>query len=91
VEERDTSQLEGIVHVDGAHMSGRKRKPRVKLPSTKRQARDRVPRDEDPQHRNRRIVMVLRQLGPPGQGAVRTIVEVVPAENEEHVQALSGK
>ncbi len=90
VEERDVAPLEGVVHIDGAHMSGRKRKPRVKEPATKRQARDRIPRDEDPKHKNRRIVMVMRQLSDvPGQGAVRTIVEVVPAENEIHVKALT--
>jgi len=43
VEERDISQLEGVVHIDAAHMSGRERKPRVKDPASKRQARDKIP------------------------------------------------
>lgn len=36
--------------------------------------------------------MVLRQLSPErGKGAVRTIVEIVPVEDERHVSALSRK
>jgi hypothetical protein len=92
VEGRDTSPLEGIIHMEGAHMSGRKRKPQVKVATTKRQARDKIPRDEDPTHNNRRIVMVMRQLSDvPGGGAIRSVIEVVPAENVEHVTALARK
>lgn len=92
VETTDRSQLAGTIHMDGAHVSGRKRKPRVKLPSTKKQARDRVPFSDDPQHRNRRIVMVMREVSDePGAGALRSIVQVVPAESAEYVRGLVRK
>ncbi len=56
--------------------------------ATERQARDRVPFEEDALHKNRRIVMPLRQVGENGEGAVRTIVAVVPKETAEHVEPL---
>ncbi|WP_186510766.1 IS1595 family transposase [Caenimonas sedimenti] len=88
IEATSTLPLEGVVHIDGAHVSGRIRKPRVKTPSTKRQARDRVPFEEDVLHKNRRIIMTMRQAGEDGEGAVRTIVAVVPRESAEHVEPL---
>ncbi|CAN7646514.1 hypothetical protein LJR084_005091 [Variovorax sp. LjRoot84] len=56
------TQLDGIVHMDGAHVSGRVRKPRVKKPATKTQARDRIDVSANPTHPNRRIVMVIREV-----------------------------
>jgi transposase-like protein len=91
IETTSTIPLEGVVHVDGAHVSGRLRKPRVKTPATKRQARDRVPFEEDALHKNRRIIMTMRQAGKDGEGAVRTIVAVVPRESAEHVEPLIRK
>ena len=40
---------------------------------------------------NKRATFVMRQRGEPGQGAVRTIVEVIKAENERDVTALVKK
>ncbi len=91
IESSNQDQMSGLVHIDGAHVSGRIRKPRVKMPDTKRQARDRVPFEEDAKHRNRRIVMVLRQASDSGNGAVRTVVAVVPRESAEHVEPLIKK
>lgn len=91
VEATNTLPLKGVVDIDGAHVSGRIRKPRVKTPSTKRQARDRVPFEEDALHKNRRIIMTMRQAGSKGEGAVRTIVAVVPRESAEHVEPLVRK
>ena len=36
IENSSSVPLEGLVHIDGAHVSGRIRKPRVKTPATKR-------------------------------------------------------
>ena len=88
IENSSSVPLEGLVHIDGAHVSGRIRKPRVKTPATKRQARDRVPFEEDAQHTNRRIIMTLRQVDQNGAGAIRTVVAVVPKETAEHVEPL---
>lgn len=67
-------KLSGVVEVDGAHFSGRRRKPRKKrLPLTREQMTDvplkysRQHRAKDrphyfPYHPNRRIVMVLREV-----------------------------
>jgi hypothetical protein len=82
--------LDGMVQIDGAHVSGRLRKPRKKVYASKTQARDRIGFADNPTHPNRRIVMVLRQLSDePGAGAIRTIVHVVQAENEVTAQALT--
>lgn len=61
--------MEGEVQMDGAHLSGKIRKPRVKKAATKTQARDKLPHSAFPKHPNRRIVMVIRQSSPEkGQG-----------------------
>jgi hypothetical protein len=91
IENSSSVPLEGVVHIDGAHVSGRIRKPRVKTPSTKRQARDRVPFEADAFHKNRRIVMVMREVGAKGEGAIRTVVAVVSKETAEHVEPLIRK
>lgn len=83
--------VQGLVHVDGAHVSGAIRKPRVKDPASKRQARDRVPYEASAFHPNRRIVMTIRQVGEKGEGATKTIVAVVPREIAEHVLPLIRK
>lgn len=88
----DKEPMEGLVQIDGAHLSGRIRKPRKIVKSTKKQARDKVPFAAGPKHPNRRIVMVLRQVDPNGKvGAVRTIVEIVKAENAENAEALAAR
>lgn len=91
-EQEKKQQLEGLVQVDGAHVSGRIRKPRVKKKASKTQARDRIPKEANPFHPNRRIVMVMRQVSPtPGVGATRTVVQVVRAEDSAIARALAKK
>lgn len=91
IEHRDTRQVEGTVHVDGAHFGGRARKPRFKSKKSKTQLRARVGRTAFPQHPNRRIVMAIRQLSKfRGLGATRTIVEIVPAEDDAHCSKLGS-
>lgn len=84
--------MEGEVQMDGAHVSGKIRKPRVKKPANKTQARDKLPHSAFPKHPNRRIVMVIRQVAPEkGKGAVRSIVDIVQAESEEAIGKLAKK
>jgi len=88
----DKEPLNGLIHIDGAHVSGRKRKPRVKVKNAKYQARDKLPFSNDDQHPNRRIVMVMRQVDPTGgTGSIRTIVEIVPTETAEWANKLAKK
>jgi len=46
----DWTPLEGLIHMDGAHVSGRIHKPRTKSPAMKTQARDRFPKKAYPCH-----------------------------------------
>lgn len=92
IQEERKGKLEGLVQVDGAHVSGRIRKPRVKKASTKTQARDRIPKEANAFHPNRRIVMVLREVSKNrGEGSVRTVVEIVRAEDSQTARALAAK
>jgi transposase-like protein len=87
---RDLEPMDGLVHIDGAHFSGRVRKPRKKRPDKPQQHRSRVPRTANHWHPNRRIIMVVRQCSTKkGRGAVRTIVECVPAEDVTAVNLLA--
>jgi hypothetical protein len=85
-------QLDGLVHVDGAHVSGRARKPRVKVPTNEAQARDRIDVAANPTHPNRRIVIVMRKVSENrGIGGLRTIVEVTRGETAQVARALAKK
>jgi hypothetical protein len=85
-------QLDGLVHVDGAHVSGRVRKPRVKVPTNQAQARDRIDVAANPTHPNRRIVIVLRKVSEErGVGGLRTVVEVTRGETAEVARSLAKK
>lgn len=73
-------KLSGLIEMDGAHFSGRKRKPRKKKPRPtpeqrtevpakySRQLRAKNPPTAFPHHPNRRIVMVLREVSPEKTG-----------------------
>ncbi len=83
---------DAVVQMDGAHLSGKFRKPRVKKPTTKTQARDKLPHSAFPQHPNRRIVMVIREVAnEKRKGSVRSIVDIVQAEDEAAVVRLARK
>jgi len=89
---RNLEPLECHVELDGAHFSGRIRKPRVITKASKTPARSKQGKTSHATHRNRRIVMVLREISPiKGNGAIRTIVEVVRSENETHVKPLARR
>lgn len=89
---RDLSPLERHAEIDGGHFSGRVRKPRKKIKATAMPARAKQGKSWYATHPNRRIVMVLREISPVrGEGATRTIVEVVPSESEAYVTPLARK
>lgn len=104
-------QLSGIVEIDGAHVSGRVRKPRkikkskpehkTKVPKKWRvkdedtpveQLRDKVDPSANPQHPNRRVVLVMRMMDPRRKrGAMRTITAIVRSENKEDINRVIKK
>lgn len=92
-----SEQLKGTIQIDGCHLSGRPRKGRVKrkrdpnIPNKYRQHRSKYPSQAFHFHKNRRIVIVLREILRPGQGAGRTIVEVCKSENARDAEALAKK
>jgi transposase-like protein len=89
---RNLRPLERHAEIDGGHFSGRIRKPRKKVKATAMPARAKQGKSWYATHPNRRIVMVLREVSPVrGQGATRTIVEIVPAEAETYVTPLARR
>lgn len=115
----DQTPLSGVIEIDGAHFSGRIRKGRKKRPTARQrgelevpkkwgvpsgQHRTKVPYWAYPNNKNRRIVIVLRQISqettgaynkytdkPIGKGAERTVVAVCESENAQDIQMLVRK
>ncbi len=101
---RDLTPLQGLIHIDGAHFCGRPRKTDRGRGKKKMKASQRLRISDvaSAYHRNRRIVIVLRELytrndegGKPhpvkGMGARRTIVEFTKGESAENVMALAHR
>jgi transposase-like protein len=101
-ENRDTTPLRGIVHIDGAHFCGKPRRPNIRKKITSvivnSRLRNRKASIIPPQKgqilepwneeklRNRRIVLVMREVSPlKGIGATKTRVVVVHSESSNHV------
>lgn len=90
-------KLTGTIEIDGAHVSGRPRKGRRKkkrdpsIPKRYRQHRSKYPSQAFHFHKNRRIVMVLRQKSERYPGAVRTVVEICRSENARDAEAIARK
>lgn len=109
-ETQDKTQLEGVVQIDGGHFCGKPRKPNKRTKANPAHVNSRLngrkqsiipvknfsnlePWNQE-KLRNRRIVVVLRQLYPEGSegvGAVRTITEVVLAEDAQRVLPMLNK
>ncbi|MCL4430250.1 MAG: IS1595 family transposase, partial [Chloroflexi bacterium] len=101
----DKSPVSGTIHIDGGHFGGKPRsgqfrnkaKPeaiaeKIKLGKSQGARRSRMSRaNYERRKRNRRIVMVIRQLGEMGKGALRTIVEVAHGETEKVVKSLTER
>jgi transposase-like protein len=106
---QDKTPLEGVVQVDGGFFCGKPRKPnrQTKASSTRVNStllgrkQSIIPRPfaslepwNQAKRLNQRVVIVLRQLHPPGsdeKGAVRSITEVVRYENAESVVPILRK
>jgi hypothetical protein len=84
---RNLEPLERHVEVDGGHFSGAVRKNRVKVLTKNNYFNGKF--HDGPGHR---AVIVFREVSAiKGEGATRTIVEVVHDENRKHVDPLSRK
>ncbi len=89
---RNQKPLTGHVQMDVGHFGGRARKPSKKPEKSTTQLRTRTAQSKPSTHPNRRLVMVMRQIGTDlREGAVRTIVEIVPAEDQSTVMALAKR
>lgn len=92
-------KLSGVIEIDGAHLSGRKRKKRKvedqefppSIPKKYQQQRTKFSAGDFPHHPNRRIVIVLRELGTGHRGAGRTVAAVCRSENARDIEALVRK
>lgn len=100
---QDLTPLTGVVHVDGGHFCGKPRRPRRRTKMTSAIAnnilRNRKASIVPPKRgvtiepwnqeklKKRRIVLVMREARPRG----RTIIAVVPAENQKNVVPVVRK
>lgn len=84
-------KLAGLIHIDGKHVGGWERKPNNLKAAKKQkvvpnkysvQLRSKLPKNWKDEHRNRRILVNLRQVGGPGVGATRTITAVLYTEKD---------
>jgi transposase-like protein len=103
-ETRDLTPLTGRVQIDGGHFCGKPRRPRVRQQVTSQivnnKLRNRkasmIPQGQTPRmeswnaekFKNRRIAIVMRQVGEKGEGASRTIVAIARNENANSVTPL---
>jgi transposase-like protein len=82
--------LTGVVQMDAGHFGGRPRKPGRAPKKQTEQLRTKTPQSHPSAHPNRRLVMVLRQIGKkPREGAVRTVVAIVRNEDQTTAMALA--
>jgi len=100
---RCQEKLKGVVQIDGGHFGGRPRHGRVRRKSKEdiqahveakimgRKQREKGKSKENwRRFKNRRIVMVLRELYPEkGDGACKTITAICTAENENYAVDLA--
>jgi len=94
-------KLDGLIHIDGAYISGGIRSPRVREKTTETKATGKTRKKQALRKPNgeinlnsgeERVVMVMREVDPNGnKGAIRTIVEVVRAEDRKTAEALSKR
>ena len=104
---QDFTPLTGIVEIDGGYFGGKPRKPNRRGRRNHQLIADRLagrnPERQRPWHRsgttrqnwekrrNRRVVMIFREKGAPGEGAVRSIAAVAPAEDDHHATELIAR
>ncbi|MDR7067485.1 ribosomal protein L37AE/L43A [Pseudoxanthomonas japonensis] len=103
---QDLTPLRGTVEIDGGYFGGKPRKPNRRGRRNDNVIANRIAgrkKGAKPWHasgmtrlnwnkrKNRRVVMVLRQQGRLGQGAVRSIVAIAQSENERDAAKLISK
>ena len=103
---QDLSPLTGIVEIDGGYFGGKPRKPNRRGRRNTALIADRIAgrgkrskawtasgitRSNWEKRKNRRVVMILRQQGAPGQGAVRSIAAVTYSENDKDAAELISR
>ena len=104
---QDFTPLSGVVEIDGGYFGGKPRKPNRRGRRNDQLIAERLagrkPANQRPWHRtgttrqnwekrrNRRVVMIFRQKGNPGEGAIRTIAAIAPAENDRHAGELIAR
>lgn len=106
---QDLTPLNGVIQIDGGHFCGKPRRPRCRNKMTSAIAnnilRNRKASIVPPKPggtiepwnkeklKNRRIVLVLREVMPPQKSAAvgRTLVAIVKAESQQHVVPLVRK
>lgn len=81
---RDTSPLQGKVEMDGGYFHSYVRPKNKKVDRVDRRLRFNL-------NPMKRSILVMRERGEVGQGAKRTIVDVIKHENERDVGALTHK
>jgi transposase-like protein len=78
---RDTTPLSGEVEMDGGYCHSYVRPKNKRKERVDRRLRENL-------NPLKRAVLVMRQRGNPGEGAIRTITEVIKQENDRDIPAL---
>lgn len=102
---QDQTPLTGIVEVDGGYFGGKPRKPNRRGRRSDQTIVDRIAgrpakspwrasgmtRTNWEKRKNKRVVMIFRQKGRPGEGAVRSIAAVARSENDKDAAKLIAR
>jgi ribosomal protein L37AE/L43A len=102
---QDFTPLTGIVEIDGGYFCGKPRKPNRRGRRNDQTIVDRIAgrpakrpwhasgmtRTNWEKRKNKRVVMVFRQQGRPGEGAVRSIAAVARSENDKDAAKLIAR
>ena len=104
---QDFTPLSGVVEIDGGYFGGKPRKPNRRGKRNHQLIADRLvgrnPERQRPWHRsgatrlnwekrkNKRVVMIFRQQGAPGEGATRSIAAVTRSENDVDAKQLIAR
>ena len=103
---QDLTPLTGVVEIDGGYFGGKPRKPNRRGRRNHALIADRIAgrkKGSRPWHargmtrtnwnkrQNRRVVMIFRQKGATGKGAVRSIAAITRSENDRDATALIAR
>lgn len=102
---QDFTPLTGVVEIDGGYFGGKPRKPNRRGRRNNQAIVDRIAgrpakrpwhasgmtRTNWEKRKNKRVVMIFRQQGRPGEGAVRSIAAVAKSENDKDAANLIAR